>query len=142
MGGKQIAIFGFAFKKDTGDTRETAALTVVDRLLDEGAILRVYDPKVESTTISRDLQLYLKRSPDSLKHCKTAYEAAMHAHAIIVCTEWDEFKTLDFQAIYENMVKPAMVFDGRLILDADALRAIGFTVHSIGRADPCPFNPI
>jgi UDPglucose 6-dehydrogenase len=136
--GKRIAILGFAFKKDTGDTRETAALTVVDRLLDEGAILSVYDPVVEPSTINRDLEQVLGRHRDSLQVCKSAYEAALGAHAIVICTEWDEFRFLDYARIYQSMTKPAFIFDGRLILDPDSLRAIGFSVHSIGRANVSP----
>jgi UDPglucose 6-dehydrogenase len=70
--------------------------------------------------------------------CQSAYEAAQHAHAIVICTEWDEFRFLDYAKIYQSMIKPAFAFDGRLILDVDSLRAIGFTVHSIGRADASP----
>ena len=147
VSGKKIAILGFAFKKDTGDTRETPALTVVDRLLEEGAQVAIYDPIVEPATIFRDLDRHTGRRPSSGQHqvsvqvCKSAQEATRSAHAIVICTEWDQFRQLDYAAIYEAMEKPAFLFDGRLIVDEPGLRAIGFQVFSIGKAPTCP-DPI
>ena len=69
----------------------------------------------------------------------SAYAAAAGAHAIAVLTEWDEFKTLDYQKIYDSMAKPAFLFDGRNICDHDALRKIGFDVYAIGKPTPPPF---
>lgn len=138
--GKRIAMFGFAFKKDTGDTRETAAAYVAKYLLEERAHVVVYDPKVREEHLFRELDYTLGINeatfPDLKKYItlvKDPMEAVTGAHAIAVMTEWDEFKTYDYSAMHEVMVKPAFVFDGRNLLDAPALHKIGFEVHPIGR---------
>jgi len=139
VSGKKIALLGWAFKKDTGDTRETAAVFVANHLLEDNADLAVYDPKVEEKQIMSDLDYYTnleKKQVDLVSVVGSAEEACKGAHAIAVVTEWDEFKDLDFAAIYENMEKPAFVFDGRNILDHDALREIGFEVYAIGKSLP------
>ena len=132
---KRIAVLGFAFKKDTGDTRETAALTVVDRLLEEGASVAIYDPIVERKAVERDIQQVLGRPKEAVQWCAEVEEAARGAHALVICTEWDEFKSLPYEKLYHLMEKPAHIFDGRLIVDVQRLRQIGFHVHSIGKAD-------
>ena len=129
---KKIAVLGFAFKKDTNDTRESAAISVVRDLLSEQARVIVYDPKVSAEDIRRDVLGGDVTNP-RLSTAGSAYEAAAGAHAIAVVTEWDEFKTLDFERIYAAMPKPAFIFDGRNILPAGRLREIGFRVYSIGR---------
>lgn len=138
VAGKRIAIFGFAFKKDTNDTRESAAITVCRDLLAEQAHISVYDPKVAPEKIYADLNLK-PPSPDAthhlLKTTNNAYEAAEDAHAIAVLTEWDEFRDLDFKRIFQVMLKPAFIFDGRNILDLENLRSIGFEVFGIGKGD-------
>lgn len=128
---KKIAVLGFAFKKDTNDTRESAAINVVRDLLSEQARVVVYDPKVPADEIKRDV-LGIAENP-RLQIASSAYEATEGAHAIAVVTEWDEFKTLDFQRIYASMPKPAFVFDGRNILPLAKLREIGFRAHGIGK---------
>lgn len=129
---KKIAVLGFAFKKDTNDTRESAAINVCRDLLSEHAKVCVYDPKVPADEILHDV--LGKGGADSrLSIAQTAYEACAGAHAIAVVTEWDEFKKLDFAKIYASMPKPAFVFDGRNILDLDALRRLGFKAHGIGK---------
>ena len=175
---KKLAMFGFAFKKvpqhcgvspqpssqccqDTGDTRETAAAYVVDFLLEERAVIEVYDPKVKSKDMFVELdytcgvneeskpRLKVRRAfnpgsiswcsrnhfaeQDSLKMVSNPYEAAKGAHAIIIMTEWDEFKTYDYQRLFDSMEKPAFLFDGRNILPHSKLREIGFEVHAIGK---------
>lgn len=140
ISGKKIAILGWAFKKDTGDTRETAAVFVSQHLLAERAVLHIYDPQVESKQVYDDLKYYkaaegISNVPDLVK-CETdVYEACKGAHALAIITEWDEFKTLDYKKIYESMEKPCFVFDGRNILDHDKLREIGFEVYGIGKPD-------
>ncbi|MFN5561587.1 MAG: UDP-glucose 6-dehydrogenase [Opitutaceae bacterium] len=129
---KRIAVLGFAFKKDTNDTRESAAIAVVRELLAEQAQVVVYDPKVSEAEIRRDLQA-VGADGRRLSVVGSAYAAAEGAHAVAVVTEWDEFRTLDFARIYQAMTKPAFVFDGRNILPADRLRELGFRVYSIGR---------
>ena len=136
VSGKEIALLGWAFKKDTNDTRESAAIYVADELLNERANIKVYDPKVPENKIYADLN-YLetraKHENDELVQVvKDPYAACNNAHAIAVLTEWDEFKDYDWQKIYDAMLKPAFVFDGRNILDHEALRGIGFEVYSIG----------
>ncbi|KAI8926717.1 UDP-glucose/GDP-mannose dehydrogenase family, NAD binding domain-containing protein [Entophlyctis helioformis] len=134
---KKVAVLGFAFKKNTGDTRESAAIDLIAAFLRENANIRIYDPKVEEDQIKMDLidselttaDIYNKR----VTICKSAYEAAEGVDAVVVVTEWDEFKTLDYQKIFEKMNKPAFIFDGRLILDGKKLKEIGFQVEVIGK---------
>ncbi|MBB6110762.1 UDPglucose 6-dehydrogenase [Mucilaginibacter lappiensis] len=136
VNGKKIAFFGWAFKKDTNDTRESAAIYVADHLLNEQAHISVYDPKVPENQVYADLDYLNTREAEENKAgvqvITDPYEACKGSHAIAVLTEWDEFKGYDWQRIYDNMLKPAKIFDGRNLLDADKLRAIGFQVRSIG----------
>jgi UDPglucose 6-dehydrogenase len=142
---KQIAVWGWAFKKDTNDTRESAAIYVVRDLLQERARIHIYDPRVQKPQIIADLRGVLSDadghlSPTAEKLLNTnihvgnsAYEVSKDAHAVAVMTEWDEFKELDFEKVYQSMHKPAFVFDGRNILDRNHLSSIGFEVHCVGR---------
>ena len=143
VNGKKIAFLGWAFKKDTNDTRESAAIYVADHLIEDGANIHVYDPKVSESKIKADL-VYLwelkgiseSRISQKLAHIfvhKDYNEALNNSHAIAVLTEWDEFTTYDWNSIYQNMYKPAFVFDGRNILDANALNKIGFQFKGIGK---------
>ncbi|KAI9175719.1 hypothetical protein H9P43_006083 [Blastocladiella emersonii ATCC 22665] len=137
--GKKIAVLGFAFKKNTGDTRESAAIALCKFLADDGARLHVYDPKVSADQIHADLRHAGVRDADSsVVAASDAYAACHGAHAVVVCTEWDEFKAIDFARVHKGMLRPAYVFDGRLVLDHAALRKIGFVVDCIGRASPAP----
>jgi len=129
---KKIAVLGFAFKKDTNDTRESAAIAVCRDLLGEQANVVVYDPKVPADEIRRDV-LGKGKEDAKLSVVHSAYEAAKGAHAIAVVTEWDEFKQLDFSKIYDLMAKPAFIFDGRNILDLGKLQALGFRTQGIGK---------
>jgi len=138
--GKKLAILGFAFKKDTGDTRESAAAYVMKDLLEENAKLAVYDPQVTREQMFMEFDYTLgvndRTMPgvDSMiTTCASTMEACTGAHAIAVMTEWDEFKTLDYKAIFDVMAKPAFVFDGRNILPHAKLREIGFEVYAIGK---------
>eukprot|EP00095_Tigriopus_kingsejongensis_P001953 snap_masked-scaffold2515_size14918-processed-gene-0.1 protein:Tk01953 transcript:snap_masked-scaffold2515_size14918-processed-gene-0.1-mRNA-1 annotation:"nucleotide sugar dehydrogenase" len=131
VAGKKIAILGFAFKKDTNDTRESSAIYICRDLLEEQAEVHIYDPKVSKKQICADLGV---PEDHPLVHVADSAAAACdEAHALAVLTEWDEFKELDFQTIYEKMLKPAFVFDGRNILDLEALRQIGFVTHGVGK---------
>ncbi|MFN2260489.1 MAG: nucleotide sugar dehydrogenase [Psychroflexus sp.] len=136
VSGKQIAMLGWAFKKDTNDTRESAAIYVSNHLLNEQADIIVYDPKVKTEQIYADLEYLGDHDPEVIRRrvkvVSSAKEACKDAHAIAVMTEWDEFKTLDWQSIYDNMYKPAFVFDGRRILDQSAMETIGFKLNIIG----------
>lgn len=128
---KKIAVLGFAFKKDTNDTRESAAIYVCGDLLEEQANVAIYDPKVPESQIRDDLNV----SADfgALTVCADAYEACKDAHAVLILTEWDEFKALDFQRIHDSMQQPAFLFDGRNLLDLAALREVGFEACGIGQ---------
>lgn len=128
IAGKRIAVFGFAFKANTGDTRESPANLVVRDLLEEQAHPVVTDPKAIPDA-KRDLKDVL----DKVLFVEDEYKAAEKAHAVVICTEWQQYSKLDWQRIYNNMEKPAFIFDGRNILDADALRQIGFEVISVGK---------
>ncbi|MEM1223695.1 MAG: UDP-glucose 6-dehydrogenase [Verrucomicrobiota bacterium] len=128
---KKIAILGFAFKKDTNDTRESAAIYICQDLLTEQANIAIYDPQVTASQIAYDLKI--EEDDARVTICGDAYEATKDAHAILVLTEWDEFKELDFSKIYDSMHLPAFLFDGRNLLDLEALRAIGFEASGIGR---------
>ncbi|OWK06942.1 UGDH, partial [Cervus elaphus hippelaphus] len=180
---KKIAILGFAFKKDTGDTRESSSIYISKYLMDEGAHLHIYDPKVPREQIVVDLShpgvskddqgdaSGTRRGDDSRRlpvtptristrpsHlCQTLsspcgpiapppgplwavavarlvtisedpYEACDGAHAVVICTEWDVFKELDYERIHKKMLKPAFIFDGRRVLDGlhNELQTIGF----------------
>ena len=132
--GKRIGVLGFAFKKDTNDTRESAAISVCQDLMEERAHLSIYDPKVGTAQICQDLGI--ESTHPNIEHATSAEQAAVGAHALLVLTEWDEFRKLDFEAIYKSMVKPAWIFDGRSLLDHAKLRQIGFKVYSIGKPLP------
>ena len=129
---KRIAVLGFAFKKDTDDTRESAAINIVRDLLAEQANVVVYDPKVPAAEIVSDVLGKGQANP-RLTVAASAYEATVGAHAIAIVTEWDEFKSLDYAKIFEGMQKPAFIFDGRNIVDLGKLRALGFRVFGIGK---------
>jgi UDPglucose 6-dehydrogenase len=130
---KKIAVLGFAFKKNTNDTRESPAIAVCRDLLGEHARLSVYDPKVEAAEIRRELPGPDGAGDPRLTVAPDAYAACDKAHAIVVLTEWDEFKQLDFARIHASMQKPAFLFDGRNLLDLAQLRAIGFQASGIGK---------
>jgi UDPglucose 6-dehydrogenase len=138
VSGKKIAFLGWAFKKDTNDTRESAAIYVAHELLQDKAEIHVYDPKVTKEQIERDLEQLKYNCLDAHEemsvHVHTDPYAAMDkAHAIAVLTEWEEFRSYNWQAIYKNVYKPAFIFDGRNILDAAKLKEIGFGLKSIGK---------
>jgi UDPglucose 6-dehydrogenase len=137
VSGKKITFLGWAFKKDTNDTRESAAIYVADDLLNEQAGIAVYDPKVTEEQVYADLDYLNTRPSDANKQLLTVYtdpyEVCKDAHAIAILTEWDEFKDYDWQRIYDNMKKPAFVFDGRSLLNVNKLKEIGFKIYTIGR---------
>ena len=138
VAGKRIAILGFAFKKDTNDTRESAAIHIVRDLVAENAHVVIYDPRVPVETIHRDL-LDVGIPQDiinfNVEIAADPYAAVTGAHALATLTEWDEFRTLDLPRIHGLMLKPAFVFDGRAILPADALAKHGFKAFVIGKGE-------
>jgi len=134
-------MFGFAFKKDTGDTRETSSMYIARELLEERCLLTIQDEQVTSELIRADMTEVcsdLGVTPDLdalLTTCECPYEAAQDAHAILICTEWDQYKTLDYQRIFDSMKRPAYIFDGRRMINAEALQQIGFKTYVIGQPD-------
>lgn len=147
--GKKISILGYAFKKDTGDVRETPSMFVVRDLYAEGAKIHVYDPQVKREDMWMEMAYTCGISPDTdpklddaVVTSTDAYSACDGSHALAILTEWDEFKTLDYERIYKSMAKPAFIFDGRNILEHDKLRKIGFEVHAIGKPDPNTFDDL
>jgi UDPglucose 6-dehydrogenase len=133
---KKIAFLGWAFKKDTNDTRESAAIYVANDLINEQAKIAVFDPKVSRKKILADLDYLETRTSEnnanSIISFEDPYEACKNAHAIAILTEWDEFVHYDWQKIYDAMQKPAFVFDGRNILNESELKVIGFVYQAIG----------
>ncbi|TBW26617.1 UDP-glucose 6-dehydrogenase [Gramella sp. KN1008] len=136
VSGKKIAFLGWAFKKDTNDTRESAAIYVADYLLNEQAEIVIYDPKVKEEQIYADLDYLNSRTEEEnrqrVRVVKDPYEAGKEAHAVAVLTEWDEFKTLDWKRIYDDMLKPAFLFDGRRLLERRTKEELGFEFYAIG----------
>ncbi len=129
---KKIAVLGFAFKKDTNDTRESAAINICRDLLTEQANVCVYDPQVPAEEILSDVLGKGQTNP-RLTVAQDVYAACAGAHAIAIVTEWDEFRTLDYARIHAGMPKPASLFDGRNVVDLAALRTIGFKAFGIGK---------
>ncbi len=128
VAGKKIAILGFAFKADTGDTRESPAIAVCRQLLEEHAKLAIHDPKALDNA-----KLDLAGLPGEIAYEDCPYDSVKGAHAVVIATEWKSFKELDFEKIYQLMEKPAFIFDGRNILDHKKLFGIGFNVYPIGQ---------
>lgn len=139
VAGKRIALWGFAFKKETNDTRESAAIAVGRQLLEERANLAIHDPKVSAAQIFADLGItgdaVDERGNPRVEVCSTPYAAAELAHAVVILTDWDEFAALDYARIHAAMRKPAFLFDGPAMLDFARLRALGFEPRAIGRGE-------
>ncbi|KAL9083826.1 MAG: hypothetical protein Q9159_005551 [Coniocarpon cinnabarinum] len=153
MVNKKIAVFGFAYKKNTADTRESPAISVVNQMVAERAQVSVYDPMVPEQAILNELYATHANTRDTVaKHVVIAedpYAAARDAHAVVVLTEWDDFKVsstpkrgsvgttgrqpVDWQQVFSLMTKPSFVFDGRNVLDHAALEQMGFNVECIGK---------
>ncbi|MDY5583395.1 MAG: nucleotide sugar dehydrogenase [Candidatus Merdousia sp.] len=131
--GKRLAIFGFAFKENTNDTRESPAIDICKDFLNEHAHLAFYDPKVSKTQICADLGI--SEDDPRVEFCASPYEAAENAHAIVLLTHWDEFKKLDYSKIRKAMPTPAWIFDGRNCLDHQLLLELGFLVRGIGKGN-------
>lgn len=136
---KRIALLGFAFKADTGDCRETPAAYVTKYLMDECADIHVYDPRAHEEEMIGEMQRIFGHEKIDQYVSKyfhkevDPYEACEGAHAIAIMTEWKEFKTYDYKKMYDKMVKPAFIFDGRNILDIPKMKEIGFEVYVIGK---------
>lgn len=125
---KRIALFGFAFKANTGDTRESPAIYVARKLVEERALVVITDPEA-----LQNAEQDLKDVRQNIVFESDPFTAAQGAHAIAIMTEWDVYKTLDYKKIFEGMEKPAFLFDGRNILDHQEIYKIGFNVYPIGK---------
>ncbi len=132
---KRVALFGVAFKAHTSDTRETPALTVCQSLLEERADVVITDPYALD-----NFRIDLGEAADYVDFELDPYKAAQDAHAIAIMTEWPQYRELDFQIIFDNMVKPAFIFDGRNILDHNKLFEMGFNVLAIGKPPQLHFE--
>jgi len=128
LAGKRLCLFGFAFKANTGDTRESPAIHISKRLMEEKVELVISDPKAMNNAM-KDLE----GIEGNVSYVEDPYEASANCDAIAVVTEWGLYANLDFKRIYETMVKPAFIFDGRNILDHEGLFEIGFNVFPIGK---------
>lgn len=135
VSGKKITMLGWAFKKDTNDTRESAAINIAQNLMAEQANIAVFDPKVLEVQIKQDLTDLDEKNLNLVSVYNNAYDACLDSHAIAIVTEWDEFKTYNWQKIYDNMLKPAFIFDGRNILDKKQLTEIGFNYIAVGSSN-------
>ena len=132
VNGKRIALLGFAFKANTNDTRESPSICIAKQLLDEGAQLAIFDPKVSSDQISLDLCQPAGSGESSWRMASDSLDACQGADAVLILTEWDQFRELDWRAIAALMRKPAWLFDTRAIADAKAARVAGLQVWTVG----------
>jgi len=128
LAGKKICILGFAFKADTSDTRESPALYITQKLMAEQAEIVVSDPRA-----LKNAELDLAGAKGKVSFIEDPYAAAANSHAVIVLTDWDLYRRLDFRRVYRSMIKPAFLFDGRNILDHRKCFSIGFNVYRIGK---------
>ncbi|MFO7570092.1 MAG: nucleotide sugar dehydrogenase [Smithellaceae bacterium] len=134
LAGKKIGILGFAFKADTGDTRESPAIYITRKLLSEHAHVVISDPKaLENAMID------LSGEEGQISYVEDPYRAAAGCHALAIMTDWDLYRKLDYRKIYKSMVKPAFIFDGRNIVDHRKCFEIGFNVYPIGKPALCHF---
>lgn len=129
LAGKKICILGFAFKADTSDTRESPAIHISRKLLAEHAEIIISDPRALKNAAAD-----LAGIKGSIKYIEDPYTASAGCHAVIILTDWDLYCHLDFKKIYDSMVKPAFLFDGRNIVDHRKCFSIGFNVYPIGKA--------
>jgi UDPglucose 6-dehydrogenase len=139
--GKRIAVLGFAFKADTNDTREAPAIRICQDLLEEGAQLAIFDPKVSEGQMAADLGASPQPAPADhglsgegvWQLAPSAQAAASGADAVLILTEWGEFAELDWQALVAVMRHPAWLFDARAIADSEAAAAAGLNVWTVGK---------
>ena len=129
LAGKTITMLGFAFKQDTGDTRDSPAIPLCEKLVGENARVRIHDPKA-----LENARIELKNLKGDISFVEDVYEAADGAHALALVTQWDEYRELDYEKIHQAMAEPAFIFDGRNHLDHDKLYEIGFNVFPLGKS--------
>ena len=132
VAGKRVALLGFAFKADTNDTRESPAIQIAKDLLEEGARLSIFDPKVSGSQIHHDLDVPAGDGDGSWQQALDPVQACQGADAVLILTEWSQFSTLDWQSIAAVMRRPAWLFDTRAIAETEAARAAGMQVWTVG----------
>ncbi len=136
--GKRLAILGFAFKADTNDTRESPAISISLDLLEEGAQLAIHDPKVDPLQIARDLHKSPSNSSAGLngegtwQFSPTVRDAVQGADAVLILTEWDQYRKLNWQELAEIMRAPAWVFDTRSVVDPVEIAEAGLLMWRLG----------
>jgi UDPglucose 6-dehydrogenase len=128
LAGKKICVLGFAFKADTGDTRESPAINITRKLLEEHAEVVITDPQALANAA-----IDLEDAQGQISYVEDPYRAAVGCHALVIMTDWDLYRKLDYGKIYRSMVKPAFIFDGRNIIDHRKCFEIGFNVFPIGK---------
>ena len=131
LDGRTLAVLGLAFKPNTDDLREAKSIEVIEQLLRRGAIVRAYDP-VAMPAARRAL-------PETVTFCESPYEAATGADAVVLVTEWNEFKFLNLERLRTVMRRP-VIFDGRNVWEPERMRRLGFEYHSIGRKPVVPIQ--
>ena len=129
LAGKTITMLGFAFKQDTGDTRDSPAIPLCEKLVGENARVRIHDPKALDNA-----RIELKNLKGDVSFFEDVYEAADGAHALALVTQWEEYRDLDYGKIHQAMAEPAFIFDGRNHLDHDKLYGIGFHVFPLRKS--------
>ena len=136
ISGKRIAILGFAFKADTNDTRESPAIYICKKLIEEGALLNIYDPKVSQTQIAKDLTISEMDidGPNKQKwlYSESVYDTVIDTDAAIFLTEWNEFENLNWEIISQSMRQPSWVFDTRSIVDIQKVKESGLNIWQVG----------
>ena len=128
---KKLGILGFAFKKNTNDTRESPAIKICRNLLEEGAKLLIFDPKANPKQIRQDLN-NKNENDQNIQICNSVYEISEGVDAILVITEWEEFKDIDWNLMKKNMRSPSWVFDTRDIVDEKLIKSSGINVWKLG----------
>jgi UDPglucose 6-dehydrogenase len=131
--GKRFALWGLAFKPNTDDIREAPALYIIDTLMKEGASLTVYDPEAMNNV--------KEIVGEKLTYAENQYDALKGADALIIATEWNEFRTPNFLKIVTNL-KSKVIFDGRNLFDIAAIKELGFYYESVGRTTAIPTNGV
>ena len=135
---KKIAILGFAFKANTNDTRESPSIDICKNLINEGAFLKIHDYKVSEHSISKEISKDFKGkilTENNWSFFENIYEATSDVDAIVILTEWEDYKKVNWQKIVSNTRKPAWIFDTRIILDPKDIKSLGINLWQLGLGD-------
>ena len=134
VSGKKITILGFAFKANTNDTRESAAIKICKDLIEEGAILSIHDPKVDEGQITKDLKIESSNisKEGSWSMSDDMYESCKGSDAILVLTEWSEYTKINWQKVSKTLRKPSWIFDSRAIIDKKEVIKAGISLWRLG----------